>query len=71
MICENVLSPLRYAVSILETEKIGREFPPPEKRGTIFKKKGGIFYSPLYTELYTYFLIKSPYYTCLLVIDYR
>ena len=64
-------SPLRYAVSFLETEKIGGKFsPPPEKRGRFFRKKGGIFYSLLYTELYTYCLIKSPYYTRLLVIDY-
>ena len=45
---------------ILETDKNRREISPSSrKKGAIFKKKGGIFYSLLYTELYTFFFSKK------------
>ena len=71
MICENILSPLRYAVSILDTEKLGGKFPPtPEKRGDFLKGRvefcivGNI-------QNCIQLKKKNPYYTCVLIIDYQ
>ena len=43
-LCKYPQNPLRYTVSILETEKIGVKFPPPtEKRGRFWKRRVDFF----------------------------